>query len=241
MLRIAICDDQADFTNHIVELLNEWPSKPINMVCETFDNGDELLSSHKSAAFDIILLDVIMPMLNGIETAREIRSIDKNTKIVFLTSSPEFAVESYTVKANNYLLKPVKKQDLYLCLEELMETISQNAGTIVVKSLYAMQKLVLDDIVYVEARNKHIIFTMVDGTTIETTEPLHLCEEKLSASNFFFKCHRSYIVNMNYIDTYTLKEIRMHSGCRIPISRNYHKAFKSTYFAVTFGEAGEIS
>ena len=239
MLRIAICDDNADFVQHTLDIIDCWPSKPLNTLCQAFDNGDELVCTHRNAPFDIILLDVIMPMLNGIETARELRLIDKNTKIAFLTSSPEYAVESYTVKADNYLLKPITSQRLYRCLDEFMEEISQNPLTITVKSLYTVQKLVLDNIVYVEAQNKHIIFAMLDGTTVETTEPLHICEEKLALSDCFFKCHRSYIVNINHIDTYSHKEIRMRSGYRIPISRNCQKAFEAAYFAVTFGKAGE--
>ena len=102
-----------------------------------------------------------------------------------------------------------------------------------------MQKLAMADIIYIEAQNKHIVFTMFDGTKIETTEPLHIWEEKLTLDNGFFKCHRSYIVNINHIDTYMSKEIKMHSGDIIPIARSYQKSFDSAYFAVFFGRAGE--
>ena len=239
MLRIAICDDDAVFVKKASEMLNNWVEKPENAVFETFENGDELISAHKASPFDIILLDVVMPMINGIETAREIRSEDKNTKIVFLTSSPEFAVESYTVKANNYLLKPVSEKALFDCLDEFADEIIKKSRSITVKSIYTVHKILVDEIVYIEAQNKHIVFTMFDGTKIETTEPLHVFEEKLAESKEFFKCHRSYIVNINHIDTYTSKEVRMHSGYCIPVSRSYQKAFESAYFAVLFGEAGE--
>ena len=239
MLRIAICDDSADFIQQIIEIINRWQAKPLNTVCTAFDNGDELTSAHKSAPFDIILLDAIMPMLNGIETAREIRRMDKNVKIVFLTSSPEFAVESYTVKANNYLIKPINEHALFQCLDEFIAEIAQNARTITVKGLYSVQKLALDSIEYVEAQNKHIVFTLSDGTMLETTEPLHVCENKLTLNDCFIKCHRSYIVNINHVETYTLKELKMRSGCRIPISRSFQKAFESAYFTILFGKAGE--
>lgn len=239
-MRIAICDDNTDYVHHTLDTIDCWPSKPLNTQCEAFDNGDELICAHKNAPFDIILLDVIMPILNGIETARELRLIDKNTKIAFLTSSPEFAVESYTVKADNYLLKPISNQALYKCLDEFLEEISQNPLTITVKSLYTVQKLVLDDIIYVEAQNRHTIFALLDGTTVKSTESLRACEEKLALNDCFFKCHRSYIVNINHIDTYRLKEITMRSGYRIPISRNYQKAFETAYFAVIFGKVGEV-
>ena len=239
MLRIAVCDDNSEFIKQITDIISHWEHKPENTVCETFENGDELIDTHRTAPFDIILLDIVMPMLNGIETAKEIRQKDKNVKIVFLTSSSEFAVESYTVKANNYLLKPVSEKNLIECLDELSEELNKNLRTITVKGIHTMQKLAMTDIVYIEAQNKHIVFTMFDGTKIKTTEPLHLWEEKLTLDNGFFKCHRSYIVNINHIDTYMSKEIKMHSGDIIPIARSYQKSFDSAYFAVFFGRAGE--
>ena len=239
MLRIAICDDNADFLQQLLDMINCWQTKPLNTVCEAYDNGDELANAHRAAPFDIILLDVVMPMLNGIETAREIRRNDKNTKIVFLTSSSEFAVDAFTVKANNYLMKPINKQALFQCLDEFVTEMSQKAHTITVKGLYAVQKLALDNIEYIEAQNKHIVFFLQDGTMVKTTDPLRMYEDKLTLNDSFFKCHRSYIVNLNHIDAYTFKEIKMHSGCRIPISRSCHKAFESAYFTILFGKTGE--
>ena len=237
MLRIAVCDDDTDFGKQISGMIVRREQK--NIVCEIFDNGDELINAHKSSPFDIIFLDVMMPMVNGIETAGEIRQKDKNVKIVFLTSSPEYAVESYTVKANNYLLKPVSEKSLYDCLDEFVEEINRSSRTIIIKGIYNVQKITVNDIVYIEAQNKHIVFTMLNSEKIETTEPLHLCEEKLAANKYFFKCHRSYIVNINHIDKYTSKEIRMHNGCCVPISRSYQKAFESAYYAALFGEDGD--
>ncbi len=239
MLKIAICDDDFAFSEQTAEMISRWGQESENVICKIFTNGDELIGVHEVSPFDIIFLDIIMPMINGIETAREIRAEDKNTKIVFLTSSSEFAVESYTVKANDYLLKPVLEEALFRCLDEFEKEINKNSRTMTVKSIYTVQKLVIDDIVYIEAQNKHVVFTMFDGTKIETTEPLHIWKEKLTLENGFFKCHRSYIVNINHIDTYTSKEIKMHSGDVIPIARSCQKAFESAYFAVLFGEAGE--
>ena len=239
MLRIAICDDDKDFLKKTEEMIERWEERPKNTFIETFCDGNELINSHKISPFDIILLDIVMPTVNGIETAREIRKADKRTKIVFLTSSAEFAVESYTVKANNYLLKPVSEKALFISLNEFSQEMNKNRQSITVKSMYTVHKLIVDEIVYIEAQNKHIVFFMADGTKIETMEPLHACEEKLEKNKEFFKCHRSYIVNINYIDMYTSKELKMHLGCSIPISRSCQKAFETAYFAVLFGEAGE--
>ena len=240
MLRIAICDDLQVFLNHIKKTLAAWENRPDDMCVETFEDADSLLAAHSSKPFDIILLDVIMPLLNGIEAAREIRQHDKSVKIVFLTTSPEFALESYTVKANNYLLKPVDPQKLFACLQELVEDLQESPKTIVVKSAKALHQVEVNSIEYLEAQNKHVLFALSDGTTISSTEPLYTYENQLPLADGFFKCNRSYIVNIHRIDIYTAKEIRMRSGCRISISRNCHKEFESAYFEVLFGKDGDI-
>ena len=241
MLRIAICDDNINFLQEISDMISKWKEQMSYVICESFDNADALLNTHRIAPFDIIFLDIVMPMQNGIEVAREIRKHDKKSQIIFLTASSEYAVESYTVKANNYLLKPISETALFTCLDDALSEISLKPQTITVKGLYSMQKIILDEIMYVEAQNKHIIFTLTDGSIIETTEPLHTYQDTLTLNDGFFKCHRSYIVNINHIDTYTLKEIKMHSGYCIPISRNCQKAFETAYFNVLFGKAGETT
>ncbi len=239
MLRIAVCDDSTEFSRQAEQMIGNWQNRPDGTQCHVYTNGDDLIGAHRKTPFDIILLDVVMPMLNGIDAAREIRQHDRNVKIVFLTGSVEFALDSYSVKASNYLLKPVCVQKLYACLDELVEEMAATAVTVVVRGIYATHKLPLDSIEYVEAQNKHLVFSLQDGTTVETTESMHAFSEKLTVNDGFFRCHRSYIVNMNHIQTHTAGEIRMRSGSCIPIARNSHKDFQTAYFALVFGEDGD--
>lgn len=238
MLRIAICDDSPDSLVQTRESLEVWPDKPDGLFCEYFTHGDALIRAHTKNPFDVILLDIVMPMINGIESANEIRVLDKKVKIVFLTSSTEFAVESYSVKASNYLLKPVVPAALYRCLDELAAEINQNTQSILVKGTTAVHRIELNSIEYIEAQNKHVIFALSTGDAIEAVNPMYTYENSLLLDDGFFKCHRSYIVNIHHISSYTQKEIRMRSGCLIPISRNCHKEFESAFFSVIFGKAG---
>lgn len=239
MLRLAVCDDQPAFLQHIRSVLLQWEDRPEELCVEIFEDADSLLAAHSSNPFDIILLDVIMPLLSGIEAARELRQNDKAVKLVFLTASAEFAVESYTVKANNYLLKPVEPTTLYTCLQELAEELRKSPRTIVVKSARALHHVQVKSIEYLEAQNKHVLFMLSDGTAITSVEPLYSYEDQLPLSDGFFKCSRSYIVNIHRIDTYTAREIRMRSGCRISISRGCQKEFETAYFEVLFGKDGD--
>lgn len=239
-MRMAVCDDMQYFLQEIRSVLDDWTRYPSGLQVEMFDNGDSLITAHNANPFDIILLDVIMPLLNGIETAREIRQLDKNVKIVFLTSSPEFAVDSYTVKADNYLLKPLIPEKLYACLEELTEELHSRPKTIVIKSARALHQIEIKDIEYLEAQNKHVMFAFRDGTTITAVEPLYKYEDMLLLSDGFFKVSRSYIVNIHHIHTYSTKELRMHTGCLISISRSFQKEFETAYFETLFGRIGDL-
>lgn len=239
MFRLALCDDLSDFSTHIHSLINRWDKRPDDLTIELFADGDSLIKEHSNHPFDIIFLDVIMPLLNGIETAREIRRTDSTVQIIFLTTSSDFAVESYTVKANNYLLKPIAADKFYQCLTECFQNIFMQTKYISVRSASTVHRIELRNIEYLEAHGKQVMFLLSNGDTIHATEPFYSYENKLLFKDGFFKCHRSYLVNMQKIDTYTLKELKMHSGCRIPISRGCQKEFESAYFEFVFGKAGD--
>ena len=240
MLRMAICDDKTDFLQEATQCTEKWPRKPAGFTLQTFPDADALINSHNRSPFDIILLDVVMPLLGGIDAAKEIRQEDKRVKIVFLTASPEFAVDSYAVKASQYLLKPLEPEKLYACLDELAEEIRQSAKRILIRDRHAVRQVALQDIEFLEADNKCIHFSLADGTTLTSSEPLYLYESKLLLADGFFKCSRSYVVNLYRINSFTSKEIRMQSGYRIPISRSFQKEFETAYFTALFGKVGEL-
>lgn len=239
MIRIGICDDSPAFLQEMKFLIDNSAHLPQNTITELYEDGDALISAHLKNPFDIILLDVVMPMLNGIEAAKEIRDNDKNVKIVFLTSSPEFAVDSYTVKASNYLIKPIEPTKLFACLDELISEAHTLSKYITVKGIHASHRILLSDIEYLEAQGKHIIFSLTENRVIESLTPLYAYEDMLLLDDGFFKCHRSYIVNIHHIKSYSHSEIELHSGGIIPISRSCQKDFENAYFHVVFGKAGD--
>ena len=240
MLHIAICDDSQDFAQQVLTCIEQWSEKPEQLQTKYFADADSLLSAHNIHPFDIILMDVVMPLLNGIEAARELRQTDRDVKLIFLTSSPDYAVESYTVKADNYLLKPLQPQTLYDALSEQICQIAREARSVIVKGVKTAHRVPLKNIEYVEAQNKQVLFVLADGRTIASNEPLYTYEPQLLPLDGFFKCSRSYIVNLNRIETYTAKEIRTQSGFRIAIARSHQKDIESAYFEVMFGKAGDI-
>ena len=104
-MRIAICDDEKLFLDKEAALVEKWADeRGLHIEVHAFSNGDDLLRAHAQEYFDLIILDIIMPLLNGIDTARELRMNDKNVSVIFLTSSRDFAIDSYsliTIFSNN--------------------------------------------------------------------------------------------------------------------------------------------
>ena len=183
---------------------------------------------------------VVMHLLNGISAAGEIRETDRLVKIVFLTSSPEYALDSYRVKASDYLLKPVRQEALFHTMDELFRELRRETRSIALRTPGTVYRVELDKIEYMEAQNKRVLFVLTDGRTMVSVDPLYFYEQKLTPQDGFFKCNRSYIVNIYRIDSFSPKEARMRSGARIPISRSCHREFEAAYFSAIFGKAGDF-
>ena len=118
-MRIAICDDEPISLQITSSLVERWSAESGNPVeVFAFDNGDALLAKSSVLRMDLVFLDIIMPLLSGMSTAKELRECDCNARIVFLTASSAFALESYDVKASGYLLKPITYDQIKKLLDE---------------------------------------------------------------------------------------------------------------------------
>jgi len=239
MLKIAICDDSLQYRQEMEEYIHTWArTHRFEVDVAIFDHGDSLLTFCQTQNPDIILLDIMMPLLSGMDTAREIRKINTAVKIIFFTSAPEYAVESYDVKASGYLLKPLQVEKLYQVMSECAQDMQVEPDHLVMKTSHGYQKVHLHRIDCIEAQNKKVYIYLDNGTHLEALETFSHFAETLSVDQGFFKCHRSYMVFMPNIDQFTTTEIVTKSGISIPVARGYSKVFKDTYFQHMF-EKGE--
>lgn len=237
MLQIAICDDDEKCINDIKSMLESWSGSTLSQIeIDCFNDGDSLIKECRTTKYHIIFLDIMMPLLNGMDTAKELRDIDKDVKIIFLTSSPEFALQSYSVKATDYCLKPITYDKFKQVMDYCMSFFNQEPDSLTLKTVGGYQKIYLHDIEYLEAQNKKVIIYLKSGQSVEVIQPLYTFEAKLSDSKGFFKCHRSYIVYLLNVDYFNNVEIKTKSGRHIPIARGYSKAFQDAYFAIMFKE-----
>lgn len=235
MFKIAICDDEHLCIEVAKNSIKKWAEEnDVTIEVYSFDNGDAFLDGHKQEDFDLVFLDIMMPLLNGMDLAHEIRKTDAAVKIVFLTSSPEFAVESYDVKASGYLLKPLAYDRFSKVLNDCVALEDNEPDNIVLKTISGYDKIYHHNIDHIEAQNKKVLFKCIDGEVIEALNTFSYFADQLANESGFFKCHRSYIAYIPNINHFDQHEIITKSGTHIPISRNLSKPFKDAYFAYMF-------
>lgn len=178
----------------------------------------------------------MMPLLNGMDAARELREHNLISKIIFLTTSPEFAIESYDVDASGYLLKPVDREKLYKLLDKCLSAVSKPADSIAIHTAFGYQNVLMHHIEFIEAQNKKVKLALYDGQRLEAIGTLSYYEKLLTVEKGFFKCHRSYIVYMPAVEHFSATELVTKSGTKISISRGLSKSFQDTYFSYMFKE-----
>ena len=234
MFRLAVCDDDPHSLSHMISLLEEYHlTSPFSFEYACFHNGIELASVlEQGKHFDVYCLDIVMPGFDGIELGKEIRDFDKSAQIIYFTSSPEFAFDSYSVKAFNYVLKPISKDVLFSVLNDVLEQMQHHEElSIVVKDIQGIQKVLLSNLAYAEAMGRKVLYHLSSGRILECSAKFSEVCTTLLAHNFFLKPHRSYVVNMKYINTIENTEITLQTSASIPIAQGKSKEIKECYLA----------
>ena len=237
---LAICDDQVEELELLTDLLARWQSeRHTTLRYKTFCSGAELLDAAKIEKFTLYLLDVMMPGIDGLEIAREIRLFDDVADIVFLTSSPGFAYESYSVQALNYLLKPVNTRLLFPLLDQLSLRERKPQEALTVKSGTTLVRIPFSQLAYVEVINKHLYFNLTDGQVREVVGSLKEYESLLLSRPEFMRIHRSYIVNMLQAEELSPTGLRTFSGRNLPVSRLLYPQLQKDYMKLLFDRREE--
>lgn len=235
MLKIAVCDDSRELLEKVEKDLLEYESARITPVTvHTYSNAMELLDGLKKTDYDILILDIIMPGFTGMQAAHEIRKFNEEIKIIFLTSSKEFAIESYSVGAYYYLLKPVLKEKLFSVLDKVVSEITSKQESCIIYTHMGIVNIPFAKIECIEVYNKHLVFHLSDGSTKETRGALTDYENVFLERKEFLKIHRSYILNMDYNHSIEAGEITTYSGKIFPVSRLLAKDIKEHYMNYMF-------
>lgn len=239
MIHIAICDDSKQERQILAALFKRYQelhATPLQI--HIFQNGFSLLDAiDQGKRFDITILDILMPGENGIEIARNIRASGTDTEIIFLTSSPEYAVDSYEVKAQNYLLKPVTEEKFFASIDSILAELDEKdaASFIIYTTEKQYSRIRVSSLVYGEVTHRTITLHLADQTMISAIMTFTEFLDILKAYPDFIYPHRSYAVNMHYIQYVTKSDIILTDGQKIPLSRNNYTKISEQFlnFAYT--------
>lgn len=222
-MNIAVVDDEKVMREYLCELIEK--QKPESRI-ESFGTGGELLAS--GGKFDVVFLDIQMDGMNGIETARRLREICDDTVLIFITGVKEYVFDAFDLYAFQYLLKPVDERKF----AEVLDRAEREAGKkkekrglfIKTRNLTMNQS----DILYIESRGKKVeIHTTGEKESIEIYAAMEELEEQLGEG--FYRCHRSYIVNMEHIAEYGNDSISLTNGDKVYLAKKKYGEFVKTY------------
>lgn len=231
MIKIAICDDESFYIHQLVTQINKYPN-PIHQTFEitTFSSGYKLIELVAQAPefFDLIFLDNLMPETNGIDIAKTIRTYNTTVTIIFVTSTKDFAFDSYSVKASHYLLKPITEKQTTHILNEFLETYKKKESAVLTINInQTIKSIPFIDILYIESKLRKVtIYTLKES--ISFYEKLSNLETQLTGGSFY-RCHQSYIINNQYIKTIHNGYLITAHDRNIPISKKYQGNIKEQF------------
>ena len=227
MITIAICDDDNSQISVLKKMLTEWNSRA---VINEYNSAEQFLFNYPDIFCDLLLLDIEMGDMNGMELAKKLRANGDMLPIIFITGFSKYIADGYDVEALHYLMKPVDKKKLFQVLDRY--ACRQKADNRIILPSGSESVLVTaDDIVYIEAFGKKTQITLNSGKEIVCSCGLSDVSKNLEKG--FISCHSSYVVNIGFIRKISRSEITMDSGKIIPLSRrsydSVNKAFIDYY------------
>ena len=232
MYKIGICDDNQTDSEYLEELLQTWAKQSGHSLnIEKFLSAESFLFHYaEEKAYDILLLDIEMGEMDGVELAKRIRQENDTVQLVFITGYPDYIGEGYEVAALHYLMKPVSREKLFSVLERAVSNLQKQKRVIVLPVDGEMRRVSVDEIQYVEAFSHSISITTTKGT-YEIRKSLSEMETLLGEG--FIRCHRSYLAGLRFVSGLSKQKVTLDDGTELPVSRSasaaVHKAFVKYY------------
>ena len=227
MIRIAICEDEKE-TQSLIENYLHNILKNINIEYEIqkYSLGEELLESNLKE-IDILLLDIQMGQINGMDTARKIREVDNKMEIIFITSLIDYVQDGYEVKAYRYLLKPIELEELKKHVLTCIKEIENKNNYILIKNKSNTYKIQSNEIKYIEVQKKNMLIHTINKT-FDVRYSLEKIEKDLKLGKFV-RCHKSFLINLSYVENIKLNTAILESGEEVPVSRYRYKEVKEKF------------
>lgn len=223
-ITIALCDDDSEQIKNLRRLIGEWADgKPFAVNIAGYESGEQFLFEYQDNPCNLLLLDIEMSGINGMELAKKLRSAGDMLPIIFITGYSDYMADGYDVEALHYLLKPVETDKLFAVLDRYAARQGRSEE-IILTTADGTCRAAADSIAYIEAFGRKTAVHLRDKTVLE-------CNMSISEfENFsgFIHCHRSYIVNLEQVRSITKTSVILETGEEIPLSRRlYNEVNKS--------------
>ena len=217
MIRIALVEDEESYRKELLDYLKRYEKESgQHFRISVFTDGDEIVESYKSD-YDLILMDIAMRFMDGMTAAEEIRKLDTEVVIIFITNTPQFVMKGYTVDALDYVLKPVSYFAFSQRIDRAISRMSnRHTRFISVPIKGGVRKLDISDILYIEVRNHDLLYHTRDESIL-SRGTMADAEEHLGGSQFY-RCSKCYLINLEYVDGIEGSDVII-SDERIGISR----------------------
>lgn len=233
-MRIAIVDDIPGDLNLLNKDVCRWADEsgiPLVPAPALFERGEALLDRFQPGMYDVIFLDIYM---NGMDTARQIRLADTSCRLIFITSTPDFAVDSYTVNSTYYLVKPYDYDRLKDALARCSAEFLEQQQSILVSGQNGQEKLFLHQVAYTEYANRKICVHFTDGSQSLLSMNQADMASALLPYPYFCCCIRGILVNLEAVDQMTADSFLMKGGGSVPISRLKYREVREQFLDFCF-------
>lgn len=217
MIRAAIVEDEDTNADILLKHMNRFSDeKGEQIICTRFRNGMDFISDY-SFSFDIVFMDIKMPLMDGMTAAKKLRSIDQDVTLIFITNLKQYAIHGYEVNALDYVVKPLTYYDFEMKFTKALSYIHnhQNNSTFI-DIADGKRKIILAKLYYIEVQGRKLFFHTEDGC-FETRGQLSILEDHLHNNNFI-RCDNSYLINLRHVIEIHKNDLLVGNDV-IPISR----------------------
>ena len=228
-MKIAICDDDYGICKELESILQMVLQEP-NAIC-LYNEGEGLLKDFSNGyVFDIIYLDIELSGLNGMEVGQVLREqVEKqNLDLIFISQKSSYCEQLFDLEPRRFYRKPFDREKIIKDLKILIKELTEHRQSVWYEEDGREYRLFLQDVLYMEAESKKITVYDKNGNKIVLKKTLNEWEEAFRKEHFV-RCHRSFLVNLNYVKAYSRKEFEMINDAKVPIGRKYEKATREIW------------
>lgn len=228
-MNIAIIEDSGQELSLLERCLQSYlSSRQVYRVIDTYTSGEAFLENWPSKSYDLVFLDILMEGISGIEVARKIRETDSECLLIFISSSKEYALQGFEVRAFDYLLKPLSEERFQKTMDLCQNELAKHIRYIEVKESRTLVKIPLNEIIYTDYYN-HYIQIHTAARLIRSYQQFDVFSPLLLCYPQFLCCYHNCIVNMDHVDSVDKHDFVMENGERVPITRGNRNSIYQQY------------